>query len=120
MKSWETDVAGWKTLTLPRGWIFVIDPDVRANGGYDVYLLEQREVLNRGHLLTTHGSLHHAMRMCEKLLKSGGWKKYTVKKPKESIWHAVSSLFDISPTMRRFFTTWSKRSVALVKPLKKL
>lgn len=95
MQKWETSDDGWQMLPLSDGWIFSIDPAVNENKGFDVFLSRHDDIITVNDLLTTHGNLKHATRMCEKLKSSGKWKKYLPAKQtrKKSKWQRLLEAF---------------------------
>lgn len=104
MKNWEKDRDGWMFLNLPDGWVFTVDTNVKANKGYDVYLSKRGSVLTEKNHLTKHGNYLHALRMCERLRRNGGWKNYLPKQKVKKSWPSLSLSSVISKVTARFCT----------------
>ncbi len=78
---WETDRYGWFILELDSGWMFLIDPNYRANQGIRIYLIKKDEVITKETGFRNHFNLHAAKRMCVKLKNTGEWRQFIVNQP---------------------------------------
>ena len=73
---WQIDKYDWEYLLLDKEWMFLIDPNYKQNNGYNIYLVNQLEIITDQTTYMPRHKLSAAKGLCEKMMYSGEWKKY--------------------------------------------